>query len=236
MWEGQRDTDLLGLGPEWVVNRVSVLAVAGWVGAEHDTLGPSLDGALHLLGGEGRVEEADMGDRDEAVGGFTAPVDEPVVIGSAVGVGELGVGAAAFPGDAEGRVQEDLVDALLVEDGETFGRVPAPGGEGYALFVGDDTGGKVRFEVSADGAHVAEDTVPVAPGLAVDDPLVPTLTVLLQVKCAVSVLGFEIALPEVGGFKDVAVGIDYHRESPCCESDDVVIDDGAGCGGDAYEE
>ena len=70
-----------------------------------------------------------------------------------------------------------------------LGRVPAPGGEGDAFFVGDDAGCEVGFEVPADGAHIAEDAVPVSPGFAVYNPLVPALAVFLQVEGPVPVLG-----------------------------------------------
>ena len=64
-----------------------------------------------------------MGDGLEAVWVVAAEVEDVFVVGAGVGGGDFGVSNVGFPVEAKGRVDEGGVDAFLIEDLDSGGRV-----------------------------------------------------------------------------------------------------------------
>src|SRR5439155_2071321 len=140
-------------------------------------------------------------------GAIRAEIDDPAVVGTRVGVGDLGVRALGFPEHAEGRVQKRHFEVLAIEPLEALARIH--GAEGRALHVGviarrRDLGDRTPHR--ADHAeHAAADDLR---RRAVDLEVLDAVGVGPQAQRALSVAGLEVTLPEIGRLENVSVGVD----------------------------
>src|SRR5271156_4245555 len=108
-----RQSGRLGGGPERIVVAVANRNAVQRSGSIEETLGLALD-AFYLLDRKVDVAQVDVRDRDQALGIFGAKVKGIVVVGAAVGGGQLRIGAFLFPTNRDSAVEDGDVDALLV--------------------------------------------------------------------------------------------------------------------------
>ena len=181
-----------------------------WASVDHEALGSLLLNPAYFFYRALNVPEGNVGHVGQTVGAGGAEPGYPVVVDPGVGEGEAGVGADGFPGQAEGGVEDDGVDAALVEDLDVLMGVIGAGGP--TLGVADFAGGEVVLDGvrgvglagtrSAEYAAVQEVAVVVP---VVHAHVLPSLFVLFEAESAVPVLRLDVFEPEVGGFEDVAV-------------------------------
>src|ERR1700693_4992653 len=74
-----------------------------------------LDRALQLHTRRRYIAQRDMRDRNEPSAGISAEVRNPSIVGAAIGVAEFGVFDFRFPEQPDGRIENRLVDAVLIQ-------------------------------------------------------------------------------------------------------------------------
>ena len=116
-----------------------------------------------------------MGHGEELVRVVFAEIDEPAVVGPAVGVGDIWVFTLGFPAQAQGWEEEGLVDALPGEVLDPFIGVGGAGSDVCGLRVGE--GGMLHHPVPVlgDAGDTAEGAAVVATAhLAIDVQVLET--------------------------------------------------------------
>ena len=116
---------------------------------------PSATGALQLGGRARGIEQAQVGDGDEAPAAVPAEVGDPTVVRTPVRERELGVGDLALPEQTDRRVEDALLEVLAIEQLDALARVA--GAEGDVVHVAT-VGAGPRVEV-AHRAHHPEGAV-----------------------------------------------------------------------------
>ena len=161
--ESHRHVQVLDGRPEPFKRRIAEAATRPRrrVRREVDSSAAGLSGPNDFLHGAVLVDQGDVGHRHQSAGVVGAEVHDVAVVGPAVGRGESGVGHMPLPTDADRRVQEGDVDALLVHHLQPGCRVVAPGwapvlvSEPAALAV--EGLGRIQVDAPQAGQSVAHD-------------------------------------------------------------------------------
>ena len=206
--EGDGHVQVLGSGPEGVVVFVAVADAVHGGGTDERALHAGPGSPFKFLDSLVDVPDGYVGYGEEAVGVGGAEVNEPAVVGRAIGGGEGGVFTLGFPAKTEGREEEGLVDAFLVQmldpgvgvDGARCDVLDLVVGEGGMLH--HPLPGLVYPGDPAQGAAVVADA-----DFAIDIQVFQVELIDVDAQGAVSEPGIHVLLPEVGGFHDVAVCI-----------------------------
>jgi hypothetical protein len=135
-----------------------------------------------------------------------AEVDDPAVVGAAVGVGEAGVAHLGLPEEGEGGVEDRHIDALLVHPAQPGRRFHARGRGGARIApVG------IGVEL-VQGNAVAPELVELAAAArqwpAVDLEHFDAARVARHADRPVAVAGVDVALPQIRWLQHVGVGVD----------------------------
>ena len=200
----------LGLGPEGVEVDVSIGTPVNRVRAQHHALGPEPSRPSHLRHRPFNLDHGDHGHGYQSFGIGLAEVEEPVVVGTAVGLGDIRLPALGLPAKPKGGIQDGHVYAVLVQHLDPL--VGVHGALHYALFVGDHSRSEEGDQVLVDGADPAQGAaLQEQPHrlLPVNRKILQPLVILRELHGQVTVLGIDVPLPEVGGLGHVGVGVYY---------------------------
>jgi hypothetical protein len=199
-------------------------------GATNALFASVLDRALELRGRRRGIAERQMRDRDQIPARIAAEVRDPAVVGVAVGGGDFRVEALGLPHQAERRVKDRFGHPFAIEQLKPLLHVHRA--EGRPRHVGvARTGHQVAQLLGAQLAahralahprhirhllaHPAQRREPAAAAqprnLAVDLEILVTLLPGDDADRALAILRFEVALPQIGRFENVTVGVDDHR-------------------------
>ena len=172
--------------------------VVGVVGADHGPPTSPADRPPDLLGRPGRVDERGEGDRQQPAPSHGAPLDEPVVVGTCHGQGQVLVLGEPVDVEHQGGVEDGHVDALLVEEAQIGGRrVPA-----QCLEPGMD---RTHAPRPVGAGHRAQPVGPAVDG-DVSEPVGRR-----RHRDPPPLAGFQ-PVEEVGGLHHVTVDVDHRRE------------------------